>query len=143
MNCSRCGKILSPESKFCSNCGKEASSEESNSTPNSQHNVAKEVTYYNSLLTVGWIIIIIGAIYGFVTMARADTGYNRVDMSIFILGIMIIVSSVITSFLYFGVHKVLLKVERIEQRLGIMEMPKTTGSQISDMQEKVIEERKN
>lgn len=107
----------------------------------SPQEITPTVAYPNYLLIIGWIIIVLGAIFGITMMANAGTRFNRIDKNIILSALIIITSSTITATAYFGLHKILLKIERIEQRLGIMETVKETDTPSYKEYERATEER--
>lgn len=119
MNCSKCGKELSSKTNFCPNCGTNQRPPENNLGLVSVKEITPKVAYTNYLHIIGWIIIVLGTIFGISMMAFADTGFKSLDNNIILSALTIIAYSVIVAAIYFGLHKILLKIERIEQRLGI------------------------
>ena len=125
MNCSNCGNNLAEGVNFCSNCGLNVN----NGKPaeKKQIKISPEVVYGHYLPIGGWISIIAGVIVAIYTFSKANTGYNRLDSGVVITGLVIFISSVIYALLYFGLHKAILKINRIEEALGIANYQDTQG----------------
>jgi uncharacterized membrane protein YvbJ len=101
MYCSQCGKELTEENNFCSKCGANLK----------KRQISPEVSYGAYLAAAGWFTIISGAILSLIIIA--------INKAFIWTAIGIFLSTFIYALLFFGVHKALLKIERIEEALGI------------------------
>ncbi|HLP45449.1 MAG TPA: zinc ribbon domain-containing protein [Candidatus Kapabacteria bacterium] len=112
MKCSHCNEELLERAKFCFNCGFE------NKEPGeiSRKEVELIEDYGGYLSVGGWINIIAGAILALILFSKASGGY-QVDSMMLLLGFGSFISGLIFAWLYFGLHKVILKISRIEKTL--------------------------
>jgi hypothetical protein len=117
MYCSECGKQLSEEDHFCSKCGQNMKKDRP--LEKDKNKISPEVTYGNYLSIGGWLIIIVCGIIAIYFFTEADTYNRRFNEGMIFSGIGIFISGVIYAWLYFGLHKAIQKIERIEQVLGI------------------------
>lgn len=120
MNCPSCSHQNPKSANFCCKCGLEMKKE--TTTKRSQHKVAPNVYYGSYLLKGGWITVIVGILGGIGIFSQAkDSLYGETDGSVVLYGFLVIFLSIVYAWLYFGLHKVILKITRIEQALGIEE----------------------
>jgi uncharacterized membrane protein YvbJ len=101
MYCSQCGKELPDENNFCSKCGANLR----------EHKISPEVSYGSYLAIAGWITVISGAILSLIIISM--------NKELIWTAVVIFVSTFLYALFYFGLHKTLLKIERIEEALGI------------------------
>ena len=117
MFCSKCNKELSEGVNFCSKCGLDVRKDKPNEA--NRQAVSPEVGYGSYLAIGGWLTIIAGAIVAIMLFSKANSGYRRADDGIVMTGFVVLISAIIYAWLYFGLHKAILKITRIEQALGI------------------------
>jgi hypothetical protein len=113
----QCNEELSERVNFCSNCGLDL--RKNPSVEVNRRQVNPEVGPGTYLVTGGWITILAGVIAAIWLFSKANSGYGRVDDGLVITGFVVIISAIIYAWLYFGLHKAILKITRIEQALGI------------------------
>ncbi|HLP61606.1 MAG TPA: zinc ribbon domain-containing protein [Candidatus Deferrimicrobium sp.] len=114
MKCSNCNEELPKKANFCFNCGSDMKKEEPIELNRSE--VALIDDYGGYLSVGGWINIIAGAILAILLFNKASEGYT-VDSILIMLGFVSFISGLIFAWLYFGLHKVILKISRIEKTL--------------------------
>jgi len=114
MKCSNCNEELPERANFCFNCGFGIGSGMKKEEPVGE--VALIDDYGGYLSVGGWINIITGAILAILLFNKASEGY-RVDGVLILLGFAGFISGLIFAWLYFGLHKVILKISRIEKTL--------------------------
>ena len=117
MNCPHCKAELSEGASFCHSCGFDLKKEKP--VEMKRQNVDPKVAYGGYLVVGGWLIIIAGAIVAIIIFSQANFGHRGFGSGIFWMGVGVFISTVIYAWLYFGLHKALLKILRIEQALGI------------------------
>ncbi|MCX6580184.1 MAG: zinc ribbon domain-containing protein [Candidatus Aminicenantes bacterium] len=118
MKCSNCNEELPERANFCFNCGFGIGSGMKKEEPVelNRREVALIDDYGGYLSVGGWINIISGAILAILLFNKASEGY-RVDGVLIMLGFAGFISGLIFAWLYFGLHKVILKISRIEKTL--------------------------
>jgi len=118
MKCSNCNEELPERANFCFNCGFGMGSDmkKEESVELNRREVALIDDYGGYLSVGGWINIITGAILAILLFNKASEGY-RVDGVLIMLGFAGFISGLIFAWLYFGLHKVILKISRIEKTL--------------------------
>lgn len=117
MLCTKCNEELSEGVNFCSNCGLDLRKDPPVEV--NRREVNPEVGPGTYLVTGGWLIIAAGVIAAIWLFSKANTGYRRADDGLLITGFVVLISAIIYAWLYFGLHKAILKITRIEQALGI------------------------
>lgn len=117
MKCLHCKEELPEGANFCFNCGFDLNKKEPGEI--NRQNINPKVEYGGYLAVGGWLTIIVGAIIAIYISRNANTGFERMDNAIIMTSLAIFVPTVIYSWLYFGLHKIILKIARIEQALGI------------------------
>ena len=117
MNCPHCKAELDERANFCYSCGFDLKKEKPGEMK--RQKVDPKVAYGGYLAVGGWLTIIAGAIIAIIIFSKANSGFGRANNEIIWTGIVVLVSTVIYAWLYFGLHKAILKISRIEQALGI------------------------
>ena len=117
MQCPHCSAELSEGVNFCFECGFDLKKEKP--AQKKMQEVNPIVAYGGYLAVGGWLTIITGAIIAGIIFKQADSGYGGLNLGIFLTGLAIFISTITYSWLYFGLHKAVLKISRIEQALGI------------------------
>lgn len=121
MQCSHCNEELPEGANFCFNCGfdMDFAMKKEESVEMNRQEVALIDDYGGYLSVGGWINIIAGAILAIILFNKASEGY-KVDGVMILLGFAGFISGLIFAWLYFGLHKVILKISRIEKTLETM-----------------------
>ncbi|NIM13258.1 MAG: hypothetical protein GTO45_14190 [Candidatus Aminicenantes bacterium] len=117
MNCPHCKAELSEGASFCYSCGFDLKKEKP--AEMQRQKVDSKVEYGGYLAVGGWLTIIAGVIITIIICSQANTGFRGFDSRIFLTGVGVFISMIIYAWLYFGLHKAILKISRIEQALGI------------------------
>ncbi len=117
MHCPNCSTELSKEANFCFRCGFDMKKEKPSEPKKPK--TSPKVTYNGYLSVGGWLFIIAGAIVAIIIIRNANSGFRELDSGILLTGLAVLFSTVIYAWLYFGLHKTILKISRIEQALGI------------------------
>lgn len=116
MNCPNCKTDLIDGANFCSECGFDLNKKPGET--NQQEAAVKPKVLYSGYLPVGgWINIIAGVILAVILFSK-ESSLNA-EGNLAFLGVVSLASGILIAWLYFGLHKVILKVSRVEQALGI------------------------
>ena len=123
MNCPHCKAKLPEGANFCFGCGFDmvkrdmVKKKAKKPAKMNQQEVDFKVEYGGYLSVGGWINIIAGVILAIILFDKSRSSYSEGGMVW--LGIISILSGVLVAWLYFGIHRVILKLNRIERALGI------------------------
>ncbi|MCK5058192.1 MAG: zinc ribbon domain-containing protein [Candidatus Aminicenantes bacterium] len=137
MLCSKCYEELSEGANFCSTCGLDVRKDKPIELKRTDKRlkVNSEVEYGGYLAVGGWLMIIAGAIVALILLSKANSGFGFIDNKIILIGGVVVISAVTYAWLYFGLHKAILKITRIEQVLGIAEYQEFGTKGVDTMKE--------
>ncbi len=113
MNCPACKKDVSGDMNYCPECGRLLKGT----------GMSPRASYGGYLPIAGWIIIAAGVIFSAMILSKMGKSFGRfggrVSNDVIMAVLAYVLGCIFIAWLFFGLHKVLLKVTRIEQAMGI------------------------
>jgi hypothetical protein len=123
VNCTYCNEELPERANYCFSCGFDLNPGCEKKETFKQNQDRQEVNLtedYGGYLSVGgWLNIIAGVILALIFFNKASEG-SSLNNGMILLGFAGFISGLIVAWLYFGLHKVILKISRIEKTLASM-----------------------
>lgn len=117
MNCPQCKAEFTGKANFCYSCGFDL--KKGKPAKMRKQKVSPKVPYGGYLAIGGWLTIIAGVIITVIIFSKVDSRFGGTTDGIILTCLAVLISTVIYAWLYFGLHKAILKISRIEQALGI------------------------
>lgn len=122
MYCPKCGNKIRKGNISCSTCG--INIRKNSQFVERQEEISTEIPYGGYLAVGGWLVIIVGLIIVIKIFTDTKSSFGKVYDEVILTGIFILIAVFVYSWLYFGLHKVIMKLNRIEKALGITDSNK-------------------